>query len=94
VTYTNKADLIKSIGEKTGLSKRDSEKAVKAFINTIAEALVREDKIRLVGFGTFRTKKRGARKVYNPKNKTKTKINTRTIPTFKAGKTLKSLIGK
>ena len=82
------------MGENTDLSKKDLEKAVKAFINTIAEALIREEKIRLVGFGTFRTRKRGARKVYNPKNKAKTKIDTRTIPAFKAGKNLKDMIGK
>jgi DNA-binding protein HU-beta len=82
------------MSENTDLSRKDLDKAVKAFINTIAEALVREEKIRLVGFGTFRTRKRGARKVYNPKNNTKTKINTRIIPAFKAGKSLKELIGQ
>jgi DNA-binding protein HU-beta len=80
--------------EKTNLSKKDLEKAVNALLNTIEEALAGGNKVRLVGFGTFATKKRAARKVYNPMNKAKTKIKARTIPVFKAGKNLKDLAGR
>lgn len=90
----NKAELIKSMADRTNLSKKDLEKAVNAFCSSVAEALAGGGTVRLVGFGTFATKKRAARRVFNPTNKAKTKIKARTIPVFKAGKKLKGLAGR
>lgn len=94
VILLNKAELIKSMADKTGLSKKELEKAVNAFCSSVSEALAGGSKVRLVGFGTFATKIRAARKVYNPTNKAKTKAKARTIPVFKAGKNLKVLAGR
>lgn len=90
----NKTELIKSMVDKTSLSKKELEKALNAFCSSVKEALAGGDKVRLVGFGIFATKKRAARKVFNPANKAKTKIKARTIPVFKAGKNLKDLAGR
>ncbi|MFX4262588.1 HU family DNA-binding protein [Pelotomaculum propionicicum] len=90
----NRAELIKCLSEKTNLTKKDLEKAVEAFCGSVTEALAAGEKVRLVGFGTFATKNRAARKVYNPTNKAKTKIKARRIPIFKAGKNLKDLAGR
>ncbi|HOV80773.1 MAG TPA: HU family DNA-binding protein [Bacillota bacterium] len=89
----NKADLIKSISEKTDLKKKDIEKAVNAFFSTITEALAKGDRIQLVGFGTFETKKRAARKGRNPRNGAEIKIAAKKVPVFKAGKLLKNMVG-
>lgn len=82
------------MSEKTNLNKKDLGKAVEAFCSSITEALAAGEKVRLVGFGTFATKKRAAREVYNPTNKTKTSITDRRIPVYKAGKNLKDLAGR
>lgn len=87
----NKAELIEVTSQKTNLSKKDLGKAVDALLNTIGEALAEGNKVRLAGFGTFATKRRAARKVYNPTNKAKIKVKAKTIPVFKAGKNLKDL---
>lgn len=86
----NKTDLVNSVREKTNLSLKDSEKVLKAVLNTITQALVKGDKIQLIGFGTFETKKRAARKGRNPKNGAEIKISAKRIPVFKPGKALKS----
>ncbi len=88
----NKADLVNSVREKTNLSLKDSEKALKAVLSTITHALVKGDKIQLIGFGTFQTKKRAARKGRNPQNGAEIKINAKRITVFKPGKALKSLV--
>ena len=88
----NKTDLVNSVREKTNLSLKDSEKVLKAVLNTITQALVKGDKIQLIGFGTFETKKRAARKGRNPKNGAEIKISAKRIPVFKPGKALKSRV--
>ena len=65
----NKAELVSAVAEKTGMSKKDSEKAVNAAFDTITEALAAGDKVQLVGFGAFEVKERGARIGRNPKTK-------------------------
>ena len=65
----NKADLVAAVAEKTGISKKDSEKAVNAAFDAITAALVAGDKVQLVGFGAFETKERSARVGRNPKTK-------------------------
>lgn len=90
----NKADLVAAVAEKAGISKKDSEKAVNAAFDAITEALVAGDKVQLVGFGAFETKKRGARIGRNPKTKEEIQIPASRVPGFKAGKALKDAVAK
>jgi DNA-binding protein HU-beta len=85
----NKAELISAVAEKTGLSKKDSEKAVNATFDTITDTLEIGDKVQLVGFGVFDVKQRGARVGRNPKTKEEIEIPASRVPQFKAGKLLK-----
>ncbi|MBO6164822.1 MAG: HU family DNA-binding protein [Eubacterium sp.] len=85
----NKTELVAAIAEKAGLSKADSEKALKAFVDTVTEAMKSGDKVSLVGFGTFEKTKREAREGINPATKEKIKIAASYSPKFKAGKALK-----
>ncbi len=85
----NKTELVAAIAEKTELSKKDSEKALKAFTEVVAEQLKKDEKIQLVGFGTFEVTKRAAREGINPATGKKIKIKASKSPKFKAGKALK-----
>lgn len=85
----NKTELIAEVAKKCGMSKKDAEKAVTTTFDTITEALSQGDKVQLVGFGGFETKKREARMGRNPKTKEAIEIPATTIPVFKAGKALK-----
>ena len=87
----NKNELIGAIAEKSGLSKKDSEKALGATICAITEALKKGDKVKLVGFGIFDVKNRAARTGHNPKTKESIKIPATRVPQFKAGKALKGI---
>ena len=90
----NKAELITAVSEKTGLSKKDSEKAVNAALDTIAETLGIGEKVQLVGFGVFDVKERGVRMGRNPKTKEEIEIPASRVPQFKAGKLLKEAVAK
>ena len=90
----NKAELITAVAEKTGLSKKDSEKAVNAALDTITETLEIGEKVQLVGFGVFDVKQRGVRMGRNPKTKEAIEIPASVVPTFKAGKALKDAVAK
>ena len=85
----NKAELVAAIAEKTELSKKDSEKALKGFIDVVTEELKKGEKVQLVGFGTFETSKRAAREGRNPQTGATMKIAASVAPKFKAGKALK-----
>ena len=85
----NKTELIAAIAEKTELSKKDAEKAVKAFTDVVSEELKKGEKIQLVGFGTFEVSERAARTGRNPQTKEEIKIPASKAPKFKAGKALK-----
>ena len=87
-----KAELISSVAEQAGLKKVDAEKAVSAFIASVTATLKSGDKLSLVGFGTFSTAKRAARKGQNPQTGKKIDIPAATIPKFKPGKTLKEAV--
>jgi len=87
-----KAELISSVAEQAGLKKVDAEKAVAAFIASVTTALKSGDKLSLVGFGTFSTAKRAARKGQNPQTGKKIDIPAATVPKFKPGKTLKEAV--
>ena len=88
----NKTELVAAIAEKTGLTKKDAEGAVKAFTDTVAEQLKNGDKIQLVGFGTFSAKTRAARTGINPLTKESIKIPAKTVASFKAGSKLKDAL--
>ena len=90
----NKTELIAAVAEKTGLSKKDSDAAVNAVLNTIAETLKANEKVQLVGFGSFEVKKRAARTGRNPKTKEAIEIPASSVPVFKAGKALKDAVAK
>ena len=90
----NKAELVAAIAAKTELSKKDSEKALKAFIDVVSEDLKKGEKVQLVGFGTFEVAKRAAREGRNPQTGKAMKIAASKAPKFKAGKALKDEINK
>jgi len=90
----NKTELIAATAEKAGLSKKDTEKAVTAALDAITEALVKGDKVQLVGFGAFEVKERGERIGRNPQTKEEIKIPASKAPVFKAGKVLKDAVAK
>lgn len=89
-----KAELINAVADRTGLSKKDSDKAVGAVVDVITDALVDGDKVALVGFGTFETKVRNERQGVNPVTKQPITIAASTVPAFKAGKALKDAVAK
>ncbi len=88
----NKTELIAAVAEKTELSKKDAEKAVKAFTEVVSEELKKGEKIQLVGFGTFEVAVRPAREGRNPKTGEPMPIPASKAPKFKAGKALKDLV--
>ena len=90
----NKTEMIAQVACKSGLSKKDAEKALAAVVDTITEALVKGDKVQLVGFGTFETKNREARIGRNPKTKESIEIPATRVPGFKAGRALKDAVAK
>ena len=90
----NKTELIAAVAEKAELSKKDAEAAVTAAIDAITEALCREDKVQLVGFGSFEVKNRSARMGRNPQTKEPIPIAASKAPVFKAGKALKDAVDK
>ncbi len=85
----NKAELIAAIAEKTQLSKKDAEAALKAFTDVVAEELKKGEKVQLVGFGTFEVAERSARTGRNPQTGKEMPIPASKAPKFKAGKALK-----
>jgi len=87
-----KTELVTAMAEKAGLSKKDAEAALKAFTDTVAEALKKGEKIALVGFGTFEVSKRAAREGRNPQTGASMTIAASKTPKFKAGKSLKDAI--
>lgn len=90
----NKSELVAAIAAKTGNTKKNTEELVNAFVDVVTEALVNEDKVQLVGFGSFEVRKRAARKGRNPQTKEEIKIPASVAPVFKAGKLLKDLVNK
>lgn len=89
-----KAELVSAIAEKTEFTKKDSEVALAAVLESITDALKKGDKVALVGFGTFEVRARAARTGINPQTKKKIKIPAAKVPAFKAGKALKEAVAK
>ncbi len=90
----NKTELVAAIAEQAGLTKKDAEKAVKAFTDTVAAELKKGGKVQLVGFGTFEVTKRAAREGRNPQTGKVMKIAASKAPKFRAGKALKDSLNK
>ncbi|MEE1018990.1 MAG: HU family DNA-binding protein [Acutalibacteraceae bacterium] len=88
----NKTELVNSVAEKAGISKKDADKAVAAVVDSIVEALKAGDKVSLVGFGTFEVHERNARTGLNPRTKEKIEIPATKVPAFKAGATFKNAV--
>ena len=90
----NKAELITALAEKAEVSKKSAETSLNALIDIITSELQNKGKVQLIGFGTFETRKRAARKGVNPQTKQEIKIPASTVPVFKAGKAFKEAINK
>ena len=90
--FLTKAELIAAVAEETELSKKDAERVLKAFTDTIASELKKGDKVQIVGFGTFEVSERQARTGRNPHTGETMEIEASKAPRFKAGKALKDAI--
>ncbi|MGI6157588.1 MAG: HU family DNA-binding protein [Saccharofermentanales bacterium] len=88
----NKTELINAVAAETELSKKDTEKAITAVFDVIADQLAQGEKVVLVGFGTFEVRHRAARKGRNPSTKEEILIPATKAPAFKAGKSLKTKV--
>ncbi len=88
----NKTELVAAMAEQAGLSKKDAEKALKAFTDVVADELRKDGKVQLVGFGTFEVADRPARDGRNPKTGEPMPIPASKAPKFKAGKALKDMV--
>ena len=89
----NKTELVAAMAENAGLTKKDAEAALKAFVETVEAALKADDKVQIVGFGTFEVSERAAREGRNPQTGETMKIAASKTPRFKAGKAFKDAIG-
>lgn len=90
----NKTELVASVAEKAGLTKKDSEKAINALFTSVEEALAKDEKVQIIGFGTFEVKTREERKGRNPQTGAEITIPASKTPVFKAGKGLKDVVNK
>ena len=90
----NKSELITTMSEKSNLTKKDAEAALKAFVESVEEALENGEKVQLVGGGKFETRERAARTWRNHRTKEEIQIPASTVPVFKAGKEFKEKVNK
>ena len=90
----NKTELVAAVAEKSGLSKKDSEKAVSAVIDTIINSVAKGEKVQFVGFGTFEQRQRNARTGIDPRTKKQINIPASKVPAFKAGNAFKEAENK
>ena len=90
----NKTELTAALAAKTGFAKKDAEKALNAFVDVITESLAQDEKVQIVGFGSFEVKARPARTARNPRTGEEIKIEASKAPVFKAGKSLKEAVNK
>ena len=88
----NKTELVAAVAEAAGLSKKDAENALKAFVNVVTDELKKGEKVQLVGFGTFEVSERAAREGRNPQTGKTMNIAACKAPKFKAGKALKDAV--
>lgn len=92
VFLVNKTELVAAMAENSGLSKKDAEKALNAFVESVENAVKSGDKVSLIGFGTFEARERAARTGKNPRTGEAIKIEACKIPAFKAGKAFKDIV--
>lgn len=90
----NKTELIMAVAEKANISKKDADTAVNAVIDTIVETLAKDEKVQLVGFGTFEVRSRSVRQGRDPRTNSPITIPASKVPAFKVGKAFKSAIDK
>jgi DNA-binding protein HU-beta len=90
----NKKELIASMAEKSKLTQKDAEAALKSFVESVEEALVKGEKVQLIGFGTFETRERAAKEGRNPRTKETISIPASTVPAFKVSKEFKDKVNK
>ena len=88
----NKTELVAAVAEQADISKKDAEKALKAFVDVVTEEMKKGEKVQLVGFGTFEVSKRPERQEINPATKEKITIAAANVPKFKAGAALKNAL--
>ena len=88
----NRTELVAAMAEKTQLSKKDAEAALKAFVDVVSEEMKKGEKVQLVGFGTFEVSERAAREGRNPQSGEVMHIAASKSPKFKAGKALKDML--
>ena len=88
----NKTELVAAMADAAGLSKKDAEKALKAFTDVVAEELKKDGKVQLVGFGNFEVSERPAREGRNPRTGETMTIAATKTPKFKVGKALKDMV--
>ena len=88
----NKTELVAAVAEKAGIAKKDADKALAAFVETVQDELKKGEKVTLVGFGTFEVRERAARTGINPLTKAKIEIAASKTPAFKAGKAFKDAL--
>lgn len=90
----NKTELITAMADKAGLTKKDAEKALNAFVESVQDALIAGERVQLVGFGSFEVRERAAKEGFNPQTKEKMMIPASKSPVFKAGQGFKNAISK
>ena len=90
----NKSELVAAMAEKANVTKKAAEESLNAVLDVVKEAMAKGDKVQLVGFGSFETKARAARKGKNPQTGAEMKIPACKAPAFKAGKALKDIVNK
>ena len=88
----NKGELVAIVAEKSGITKKEAATAVETVFESISDALVKKDKVQMIGFGTFETRERAARTGRNPQTGQEIKIAASVIPAFKPGKALKEAV--
>ncbi len=88
----NKAELVTALAQKAGLTKKDADKALAAFVEVVTDALKEGEKVQIVGFGTFDVKERPARTARNPRTGEEIKIDASKTASFKVGKALKDSV--
>lgn len=89
----NKTELIAAVAEQANLTKKDAEAAVNAIVATITETVAKDEKVQVVGFGTFERRTRAAREARNPRKPEETiEIPATNVPAFKAGKAFKDAV--
>ena len=88
----NKSELIAALAEKTAFSRKDAEKVLNGFVDSVSGSLAKGEKVQLIGFGTFDVKKRPARTARNPRTGAEIKIAASKAPAFKPGKEMKTAV--